>query len=107
MNIMLVSVAERTREIGVRMAIGAQRRDVRMQFLIEAILLTLFGGIAGIVLAFGVVELMTRTLGWNMRISPDALLIALATSAGIGLLFGLLPAERAASLDPIQALHHE
>jgi putative ABC transport system permease protein len=104
---MLVSVAERTREIGVRMAIGARRRDVRMQFLIEAILLTVFGGIAGIALAFGVVELMTRTLGWSMRISLDALLIAIATSAGIGLLFGLLPAERAASLDPIQALHHE
>jgi putative ABC transport system permease protein len=107
MNIMLVSVAERTREIGVRMAIGAQRRDVRLQFLTEAVLLTLFGGLAGIALAFGVVELMTHTLGWSMRISLEALAVALATSAGIGLLFGILPAERAAALDPIEALHHE
>ena len=107
MNIMLVSVAERTREIGVRMAIGAQRRDVRLQFLTESVLLTAFGGLAGIALAFGVVELMTRTLGWSMRISVDALAIALATSAVIGLVFGILPAERAAALDPIDALHHE
>jgi putative ABC transport system permease protein len=107
MNIMLVSVAERTREIGVRMAIGAQRRDVRLQFLTESMLLTVFGGLAGIALAFGVVELMTRTLGWSMRISFDALAIALATSALIGLVFGFLPAERAAALDPIDALHHE
>ena len=107
MNIMLVSVAERTREIGVRMAIGARRRDVRLQFLTEATLLTLFGGVAGIALAFGVVEVMIRTLGWSMRISFDALAVALLTSAGIGLLFGLLPAERAAALDPINALHHE
>jgi putative ABC transport system permease protein len=107
MNIMLVSVAERTREIGVRMAIGARRRDVRMQFLTESILLTLLGGLAGIALAFGVVEVMTRTLGWSMRISVDALAVALATSAVIGLVFGILPAERAAGLDPIDALHHE
>ena len=107
MNIMLVSVAERTREIGVRMAIGARRRDIRLQFLIEAILLTLLGGFAGIALGFGVVELMTRSLGWRMRIELDALAVALTTSAAIGLVFGLLPAERAAALDPIEALHHE
>jgi putative ABC transport system permease protein len=107
MNIMLVSVAERTREIGVRMAIGARRRDIRLQFLIESILLTTLGGVAGIALGFGVVELMTRSLGWNMRIDVDALAVALSTSAAIGLLFGLLPAERAAGLDPIEALHHE
>jgi putative ABC transport system permease protein len=107
MNIMLVSVAERTREIGVRLAIGARRRDIRMQFLIESILLTLLGGVAGIALGFGVVEVMTRSLGWTMRIEVDALLVALSTSATIGLLFGLLPAERAAGLDPIEALRHE
>jgi putative ABC transport system permease protein len=80
---------------------------VRLQFLTESVLLTVFGGLAGIALAFGVVELMTRTLGWSMRISVDALAIALATSAVIGLVFGILPAERAAALDPIDALHHE
>lgn len=107
MNIMLVSVAERTREIGTRMAIGARRRDIELQFLLEAVTLTVFGGISGILLATGVVALMIKTLEWSMRISAGAVAVALLTSAAVGLLFGFLPAQRAAALDPAEALRHE
>jgi putative ABC transport system permease protein len=107
MNIMLVSVTERTREIGIRMAIGAKRRDIQLQFLVESIALTLIGGVAGIALATVVIQIMTRTLEWSMRLSPQAVGVALATSIAVGLGFGFLPAQRAASLDPIEALRHE
>jgi putative ABC transport system permease protein len=107
MNIMLVSVTERTREIGVRMAIGAKRRDIQLQFLIEAIALTSLGGVAGILLSLAVMGVLKKTLDWNMRLSIDAVATALITSIVIGVVFGFLPARRAAALDPIEALRHE
>jgi putative ABC transport system permease protein len=107
MNIMLVSVAERTREIGIRMSIGARERDILVQFLVEAIALTLIGGALGIVLgSVGAVGL-GRALAMPMAPSPWALEIAVATSLGIGTVFGFLPAWRAAKLDPIAALRVE
>ncbi len=107
MNIMLVSVAERTREIGLRMAIGARGRDVRAQFLVEALALGTIGGAAGLGLGMIAAFVLTRTLGWPMRISMDALLAAVACSSGIGVAFGYYPAARASALDPIDALRTE
>jgi putative ABC transport system permease protein len=107
MNIMLVSVTERTREIGIRMAIGARGQDIQLQFLAEAVALTALGGLAGIAVATGVMHLMRRTLGWSMQLSPEAVAVAVLTSFAVGLVFGFLPARRAASLDPIEALRHE
>jgi putative ABC transport system permease protein len=107
MNIMLVSVAERTREIGIRMSIGARERDILVQFLVEAIVLTLIGGLLGIVVgAVGAVGI-GRAIDLPMTPSPAAIGIAVATSAFIGTVFGLLPAVRAAKLDPIAALRVE
>jgi putative ABC transport system permease protein len=107
MNIMLVSVAERTREIGIRMAVGARERNILMEFLIEAILLALLGGALGALLALGIIEAVARLSQWPMRLEPSALLIALVTSTAIGIAFGFFPARRAARLDPILALHRE
>jgi putative ABC transport system permease protein len=111
MNIMLVSVTERTREIGIRKAMGAKRRDVLLQFLSEATLLTLGGGIAGVALGLGVARLIDgRSLGnqtFQTAFSGDIALLALAVSAAIGLFFGIYPAVRAARLHPIEALRHE
>ncbi len=107
MNIMLVGVAERTREIGVRMALGARQGDVLLQFLIESALLTLFGGFLGVLTAVGVTALMQATLGWSMKMDLSAVGIAISTSLVVGLVFGLVPARRAARLDPIEALRHE
>jgi putative ABC transport system permease protein len=107
MNIMLVSVAERTREIGIRMSIGARERDILVQFLVEAIVLTLVGGVLGIVAgSLGAVGI-GRALDMSMVPSPKAIAVAVATSAVIGTVFGLLPALRAAKLDPIAALRVE
>ncbi len=107
MNIMLVGVAERTREIGVRMALGARQGDVLMQFLIESALLTLFGGLLGVLSAVGITALMQATLGWSMKMDLTAVGIAISTSLLVGVVFGLVPARRAARLDPIEALRHE
>jgi putative ABC transport system permease protein len=107
MNIMLVSVAERTREIGIRMAVGARERNILMEFLIEAILLALLGGTLGALLALGIIAAVARLSEWPMRLEPSALLIALTTSTAIGVAFGFFPARRAARLDPILALHRE
>ena len=107
MNIMLVSVTERTREIGVRMALGATRLNILMQFLIESMLMCLLGGLLGIGAGIGMAELLSRTAGWAMRISPESVILSFTFSIAVGLLFGILPARRAAKLDPIEALRYE
>ena len=107
MNIMLVSVTERTREIGVRMALGATRLNIMTQFLIEAVALCLLGGALGVAAGAGMAVLLSRTAGWAVYVSPESVLLAVAFSLGVGLFFGLLPARRAAGLDPIEALRYE
>ena len=107
MNIMLVSVTERTREIGVRMAIGAHRRDIMRQFLIEALTLSALGGAIGILLGSGAAKLMTAVANWPTLISSDAVLIAFVFSAAVGIFFGFYPARKASRLDPIDALRYE
>ena len=107
MNIMLVSVAERTREIGIRLSIGARERDILVQFLVEAVVLSLTGGVLGIVLGSAATIGLGKALGWNATPTPGAIAIAAGTSAIIGIVFGFLPARRAASLDPIDALRTE
>jgi putative ABC transport system permease protein len=107
MNIMLVSVAERTREIGIRMSIGARERDILVQFLVEAIVLTLVGGVLGILLGSGAAFGLGRAFDWPMAPSVSAVGVAAFTSIAIGTIFGFLPAWRAAKLDPIAALRVE
>lgn len=107
MNIMLVSVTERTREIGLRMAVGARSRDILQQFLIESMMLCLLGGIFGILLGHGAALLLERHLHWPIASSPEAVLAAVAVSAAVGLLFGFYPAWKASKLDPIEALRYE
>src|SRR5262249_586930 len=107
MNIMLVSVTERTREIGIRMAIGATEQDVQRQFLIEAVVLSLIGGAIGIVVGVGSSYAITSTLQWAVMISPLAIILAVVFSAVIGVFFGFYPARKAARLDPIEALRYE
>jgi putative ABC transport system permease protein len=107
MNVMLVSVAERTREIGIRLAVGATEGAVQMQFLGEAVLLSLFGGVLGVCLGVGGSILLGRTLGWSMIIPPEAIVAAPVFSALVGIFFGFYPARVAARLDPIEALRHE
>jgi putative ABC transport system permease protein len=107
MNIMLVSVTERTREIGIRLAIGALAREVLMQFLIEAVVLSSFGGLVGIVLGLGAAALGSRVLDVPFVLNSGIILIAFLFSAAVGVLFGYFPARQAARLDPIEALRHE
>lgn len=107
MNIMLVSVTERTREIGIRVAVGARSSDVLTQFLIEAVVLSLVGGILGILLSWGFCKFLTDSLGMTTIIETRIVVIALVVSAAIGIFFGLYPAQKAAKLDPIDALRHE
>ena len=107
MNIMLVSVTERTREIGLRMAIGARGRDVLLQFLVEAIVLSLCGGLIGIGLGFGISRGVTLWMEWPTEVSPNAVALAFGFAAATGVFFGFYPARKAAALDPIEALRFE
>jgi len=107
MNIMLVSVTERTREIGVRMAVGAKGRDIRLQFLVEALTLALAGGVVGILLGVGLASYLAASLGWPVLFRPDIVVLAVGFSGAIGVGFGLYPAHKASELDPIQALRFE
>jgi putative ABC transport system permease protein len=107
MNIMLVSVTERTREIGLRMAIGARGRDVLMQFLVEAVVLSLFGGLIGIATGYGLAAAAERFLQWPATIPPSAIGMAFGFAAFVGVFFGFYPALKAANLDPIEALRFE
>ncbi|HEX8029122.1 MAG TPA: ABC transporter permease [Vicinamibacterales bacterium] len=107
MNIMLVSVTERTREIGLRMAIGARGRDVLLQFLVEAIVLSLVGGSIGIALGLGLSKGVTAWMTWPTKVSPESIAIAFVFAAVTGVFFGFYPARKAAALDPIDALRFE
>jgi len=107
MNIMLVSVTERTREIGIRMAVGAKSADILLQFLIEAITLSLFGGGIGVLIGIGSARLAKVVAGLDAVVSPASIILAFCVSAAIGVFFGLYPAQRAARLDPIDALRYE
>jgi putative ABC transport system permease protein len=107
MNIMLISVRERTREIGLRQAIGAKTRDILAQFLVEAIALSVAGGFAGVVLGISVSALISRLAGWATSVGPGAVALAVFFSALVGISFGYYPARKAAFLDPIEALRSE
>tara|TARA_Y100000588_G_scaffold352076_1_gene404378 strand:- start:282 stop:1496 length:1215 start_codon:yes stop_codon:yes gene_type:complete len=107
MNIMLVSVTERTREIGLRMAVGAKGQDVLWQFLVEAIALSLVGGLIGVGLGFAVSQGLTEFLQWPATVPPDAIVVSVAFAAGIGIIFGFYPAWKGAQLDPIESLRFE
>ena len=107
MNILLVSVTERTKEIGLRMAVGAKRRHILLQFLIEATIMTVIGGMLGIAAGIGGARLLTAMVGWPTIISSQAVLTAFLFSVAVGLFFGLYPANKASKLNPIEALHYE
>ncbi len=107
MNVMLVSVSERTREIGLRRAVGAKRRDVLLQFLVEAVALSCCGGLAGIVFGFAAAAVVTRVLEWPASVSPASVALAFGIAAAVGVFFGFYPARRASRLDPIDALRYE
>ena len=107
MNIMLVSVTERTREIGIRMAVGARSRDIMLQFLVEAVVMAATGGLIGILLGIGSSEVLKQWAQWPTLISPTIVAIAFLFSGAVGVFFGFYPAKKAASLDPIEALRYE
>jgi len=107
MNIILVSVVARTRAIGIRRAIGASKMDILLQFLLEAIFISLLGGVLGIIVGIGLVEIIRQLPEQNPKISIDAIFSAFSFSAGVGLFFGVYPANRAATLNPIEALRYE
>jgi putative ABC transport system permease protein len=107
MNIMLVSVTERTREIGVRKALGATRANILFQFLIEAVVLCLLGGAIGVAVGTGGAEFLNRTFNWTTQVAPESIGLAFGFSAAVGLIFGVWPARRAARLDPVVALRYE
>lgn len=107
MNIMLVSVTERTREIGTRKAVGAKRRDILVQFLVESLILSLLGGVIGILLGVSGASFISKIAGWKTIVSIDAILLAFVFSASVGIFFGIYPARKAARLNPIEALRYE
>ena len=107
MNVMLVSVTERTREIGLRLAVGATEGAVQMQFLGEAVMLASFGGVLGVVLGVAACFVLGHVLGWSMSIPPESVTFGPAFSVAVGVFFGFYPARRAARLDPIAALRYE
>jgi putative ABC transport system permease protein len=107
MNIMLVSVTERTREIGIRMSVGARGRDVLLQFLVEALMISLIGGVIGIGLGMIASDIIARIMGWPVTITAQSILLAFVFSTGIGIFFGWYPARKAAKLNPIEALRYE
>jgi putative ABC transport system permease protein len=104
---MLVSVTERTREIGIRLAVGARSRDILMQFLIEAVTLSVVGGVVGILLGMGSSKFISAKMSWPTLTSIDSILVAFAFSAAVGIFFGFYPARKASHLDPIEALRYE
>lgn len=106
MNVMLVSVTERTKEIGIRKALGAKRKDILMQFLIEALVLSILGGIIGVVIGIGV-GIIAEDFGYTFQVNTTTVILAFSSSAIIGLIFGIFPAYRAAKLNPIEALKTE
>ncbi len=107
MNIMLVSVTERTREIGLRLALGARGSDVMKQFLVESVVMSAVGGVIGVLVGFGGSSILSALTGWSVRISPPVVGVALLFAASVGIFFGFYPARRAAALDPIEALRYE
>ncbi|NJD54949.1 MAG: FtsX-like permease family protein [Nitrospirae bacterium] len=107
MNIMLVSVTERTREIGIRMAVGAKTWDIRLQFIIEALILSMIGGIAGILVGLAVSEALALFAGWSVIVSPFSVILSFGFSGVVGIFFGFYPAYKASLLDPIEALRYE
>jgi putative ABC transport system permease protein len=107
MNIMLVSVTERTREIGIRMSVGARGFDIQLQFLWEALILSLAGGPVGISLGMAASVVITNTLQWPVRVSPNAILLGFGFAAAVGVFFGFYPAFKASRMDPIDALRFE
>ena len=107
MNIMLVSVTERTREIGIRMAVGARPNSVRLQFLMESVTLSLMGGLIGVIIGGGLAAIVSKVLGWPTLVSAVSVLISFAFATIIGVFFGYYPAHKAAALDPIEALRYE
>jgi putative ABC transport system permease protein len=107
MNIMLVSVTERTREIGLRMAVGAKPRNILAQFLVESLVLSVAGGIAGVILGLLAARNLAARFDWPLLIRPDIIVVAVGFSAAVGVVFGLYPARKASQLDPIDALRYE
>jgi putative ABC transport system permease protein len=104
MNIMLVAVTERTKEIGIRMAVGARRNDILIQFLIEASTISTTGGLIGILIGFAIAKVFTAVTSWPSSIEPVSIAVAILVSASVGIFFGIYPANKAAKLDPIEAL---
>jgi putative ABC transport system permease protein len=107
MNIMLASIKERTREIGVRLAIGARRTDIFVQFMVQTVLITGLGGVFGIILGYLILDLVSGYLGLPMLAGPQLILVSLLVSVGVGLIFGIAPAVKASNLDPVMALRDE